>query len=557
MKAAKRILIAFLMVQFLFPNTLNVTAKSYGYAAEAVVLNKLGLYAGGNAQYFDPDLGSELQRQSAVILLVKMFGKQSAALAMSSGEVNDILSQYADNNLLASFARQYMAYAIKTGMVTGTSVTPKKLGATEIIDSQSFACLILKNMGYLVADSAAFTHSLDTLGGLGNTDPAKIAELNYKKLIRDDAVGIIYWALKAVMPDGDALIVKLIKDKVVPVNTAVGEGFVKYEPSTGKITLLPEKQTVVTDRDVILGQIRDALLNAASSITIPVNSASDTIEKVSAIINDVLAANPKILYYYGIDYYKDTGYLVFKYKKDAATAKSHLSLLEQKAQSVLARIIKPGMTDYMKETAVHDYIVNNCSYDMSAPPPPESYSAYGALCLGTAVCEGYSEAMQLLLSEAGLECKVVRGNAVSKGVNQSHAWNIVKVGGRYYHLDASWDDLIMPGGAILTYTYFNLPDSDISRDHSWDKAKYPACVATVYNYYEYNAYIANGYDAFVSYAVNKFKKGIFFFTVKLGNTQDPGFDMDKALDAILKATKVDPLIIRPVDAYGILDMRFK
>ena len=45
-----------------------------------------------------------------------------------------------------------------------------------------------------------------------------------------------------------------------------------------------------------------------------------------------------------------------------------------------------------------------------------------------------------------------------------HAWNIVKVGGKYYHLDATFDRGLCHDGEIR-YDYFCLPDKQIFRDH--------------------------------------------------------------------------------------------
>lgn len=143
-----------------------------------------------------------------------------------------------------------------------------------------------------------------------------------------------------------------------------------------------------------------------------------------------------------------------------------------KAKSIISKIIKPGMTDLQKEKAVHDYIVNNTRYDEinydKGTIPDESYSPYGVLIKGTAVCEGYAKATALLLNMAGVKSIVVLG--------WDHAWNIVKINGRYYHLDTTWDDPVTSSGEnLLRYDYFNLSDSQISKDHFWDKEKYPAC----------------------------------------------------------------------------------
>ena len=62
-------------------------------------------------------------------------------------------------------------------------------------------------------------------------------------------------------------------------------------------------------------------------------------------------------------------------------------------------------------------------------------------------------------------------------------WNIVNIGGDYYHLDCTWDDPVSDdGGKLRMYTYFNLSDEMISgthRDFSYDFV----CKSTAENYY--------------------------------------------------------------------------
>lgn len=151
-----------------------------------------------------------------------------------------------------------------------------------------------------------------------------------------------------------------------------------------------------------------------------------------------------------------------------------------KAKSIISKIITPGMTDLQKEKAIHDYIVNNTRYDIvnyeRGTIPPESYSPYGVLIKGVAVCEGYARATALLLNMAGIKSIVVTGEAFDGIGVEGHAWNIVEIDGHYYHLDTTWDDPVTPTGENwLRYDYFNLSDSEIAKDHFWDRDKYPTC----------------------------------------------------------------------------------
>ena len=47
------------------------------------------------------------------------------------------------------------------------------------------------------------------------------------------------------------------------------------------------------------------------------------------------------------------------------------------------------------------------------------------------------------------------GNCPEKGIKYRHTWNIVKIGGQYYHLDATFDNTL-GAGAQIRYDYFNL-----------------------------------------------------------------------------------------------------
>ena len=62
------------------------------------------------------------------------------------------------------------------------------------------------------------------------------------------------------------------------------------------------------------------------------------------------------------------------------------------------------------------------------------YTGYGLLVKGTAVCQGYAEAYMDLMTRAGIPCIIV----VSEDMN--HSWNLVKIGGSWYHVDVTWDD---------------------------------------------------------------------------------------------------------------------
>lgn len=162
-----------------------------------------------------------------------------------------------------------------------------------------------------------------------------------------------------------------------------------------------------------------------------------------------------------------------------------------KAKSIITQIIKPDMTPYQRELAIHTYLVKTCVYDKEAfesgnqsdPRYAESYTPYGVLFVGRAVCDGIAQTATILLALAGITSYVLR--------SETHAWNLVKVGDSYYHLDVTWD--------ITTDTmeFFNLTDEQISRyaKHNWrNKVLFPKATATKYNYFVVNNLVVHNME---------------------------------------------------------------
>ena len=171
----------------------------------------------------------------------------------------------------------------------------------------------------------------------------------------------------------------------------------------------------------------------------------------------------------------------------AGLAAEDLAILAE-CEYVLSAVAPPGMTDYERELAVHDYIIETAEYDsnrLSLLPffeeNPNNTNPYGALVDGRAVCEGYSSAFQLLMDMIGVECITVRGE--SNADRDPHAWNMVRLDGEWYCVDVTWDDPIVLGAVSeqAAHRYFNVT-SDFMREtkHFWDGESVPEAEGTLY-----------------------------------------------------------------------------
>lgn len=154
--------------------------------------------------------------------------------------------------------------------------------------------------------------------------------------------------------------------------------------------------------------------------------------------------------------------------------------------------IDDSMSEYEREKTLHDRLAAKVSYD---PDADNAHNAYGAIVEGRAVCEGYAEAYQYLLQLAGLQSFIVTGTSAnpSTGRPEGHAWNIVRVDGRYYHVDLTWDDQ----GETIFYAYFNKTDDAIKADHVISDTVYelPVCRSEEADYFTVNGGKMGDFDA--------------------------------------------------------------
>lgn len=175
----------------------------------------------------------------------------------------------------------------------------------------------------------------------------------------------------------------------------------------------------------------------------------------------------------------------FKFTKTKATIninQTYLISAKQDAivtanvKELISKLQATTMNDFEKIKYVNDYIVQNTSY--SSETQTSAHSAYTALMEQKAVCQGYALLAQKMLTELGVESLYVVGEA--GGV--SHAWNLVKVNGAWYHLDSTWNDPLPDRGQGVRYQYFLTSDTQLKKDHSWIESDYPKASSEEYTY---------------------------------------------------------------------------
>ena len=172
----------------------------------------------------------------------------------------------------------------------------------------------------------------------------------------------------------------------------------------------------------------------------------------------------------------------FKWKYDgynnniviAFTFTYHISQTEEAfVEQTLTNIIAPmhGLSDIQKLQAAHDFIVLTAEY--SKETEGSQYSPYTLLTENKGVCQAYALVLYRMLEMLGFEVQYVPG----KVGEQLHAWVLVKLDGAWYHIDVTWDDPLPDRKGEVRYQYFLVSDRQLSQDHTWDYASFPAATS--------------------------------------------------------------------------------
>ncbi|PDY37427.1 S-layer protein [Bacillus wiedmannii] len=292
-----------------------------------------------------------------------------------------------------------------------------------------------------------------------------------------------YWgenAISAVQSNGIAS--GIGEGKFEPTSTVKREQYAQFLYNTLKYKK-PEVAVQDTGDAVLLAAFKDEVqkrINAyETNITLPYKTKNSNQEEVMKTLfnayKEVASKNEYTNYNrsnvsYGIS--GSPGNYTFTLKITYRETKEQTEYVMKQAKAIVSSITQVGMDDHEKVKAIHDYVVKHISYDTSY----KAYTAYEALVNRSAVCQGYALLTYQLLKEAGIENHFVVGT----GDGQPHAWNLVKIENKWYHLDTTFDDPVPDEQGRVTYSYFNLSDEQIARNHEWNRGDYPQATTNYY-----------------------------------------------------------------------------
>lgn len=177
------------------------------YNAMASALKTLHLFKGSFTGYGEGfDLEAAPTRLQALIMFIRVLGEEEQAMAWSGSTPFTDVAKGSD-------AEKYVGYAYDKGYTNGYSATQfKPAGA---VNAYQYTEFVLRAMGY---SSAANTDLSDTLArarAAGLLTAGEVSMLQADKFLRAELVYISYYALDAILPDGNRTLGDLLCEKGV------------------------------------------------------------------------------------------------------------------------------------------------------------------------------------------------------------------------------------------------------------------------------------------------------------------------------------------------------
>lgn len=199
---------------------------------------------------------------------------------------------------------------------------------------------------------------------------------------------------------------------------------------------------------------------------------------------------------------------------------------------LIKKLITEDMTEYEKELAIHNYIITHAQYDLDELSPfkevsEDSFTPYGILFNKKGVCLAYTRTFQLFMDMLGIECITVHSTANDY---EEHAWNMVRLDDRWYHVDVTWDDPIPDNGPNPVYNFFNVTDEIMVVSHQWDASQFPKADSTAYNYYVMVNMIAENQQQFEEILLKEINDGKTIVSVLVKNDFKASFNFLSAFD---------------------------
>ncbi len=450
-------------------NRFSDVADNAPYYDAIAYVCKNNLFLGSSETTFDPD--NAMTRATFATVLCRLAGAEAAVLAAGAGTE----SPFTDVKI-GEWYTPYVLWAYENGIFLGRG--DGTFGPTTEITHEQM---------YLVIRRFTEDHNYHTKDGT-NVSVSSVA----------DADRISDWALEAVrFAFANGLLIADTNRCIRPTEAAARwelavlleslASMVRTE--TGDAALQTVMAASVLDTypaasDAMLQgakqKIYEGLLTLSAEIDISAFSLNR--DQMYAVYQET--AKQAELFYVGnpfrYQYDRSTGMILAiipEYTMTGAELIAAQNVYREKMGEILSGVDK-SWSDFEKILYLHDYLATHFVYDMELG----QYDTYTFLVKGRGVCQSYTLVMSALLTTLGIESSRVTS------VEMNHTWNLVKLDGKWYHLDVTWDDPFPNQWGQVQHTYFLKSDAYMkAHEHAnWDGFEKRTCTDTRYDKADFN-----------------------------------------------------------------------
>lgn len=275
--------------------------------------------------------------------------------------------------------------------------------------------------------------------------------------------------------------------------------------------------------DPVFKKVYEALERHDSRVTIVTTKSLDSLATTCAVaaINATCA-----IYINGFEYQRALGVTNCfpQYSYGLLQSQQYIADCKKRRTEIISRC--KASNTYDTVLAIHDELTRVVRYQDDGKL---SHSIVGPLLFGRGVCDGFSKALKFILDELSIPCFVVNGTATDPqtGINESHAWNIIKIDNSWVHVDLTFNATVSQS-SILRHDYFGLNTQMIARDHQFNAALYPVSSNISLEYYRRQKLIVSDKRKIPTLLMEKLSKNEHYITFRL-ETQDCRVDFSNEI----------------------------
>ncbi|MBQ7983459.1 MAG: S-layer homology domain-containing protein, partial [Clostridia bacterium] len=466
------------------------------YDAVAYVASA-GLFVGDDQGRFQP--GSSMNRATFATVLCRLAGDEEAVLAAAADGA--AIQAFPDVKTDAWYA-PYVAWAAENGIFYGDG-DGNFCPDNAVTHEQMYALMqrFTQNYGYNVRDGANV--SLSSI-----SDADKISDWAVEAVKFAFANGfLIADTNRAVRPREEAprwALAEVLYALSEIERTGAGSATLTDAMTTASIPDCPP-----ADESLVRGafqKLYDGLLTLTEKINI--SAFHLNFEQFETVYHEA-AEQPE---FFSVDnlfhftYSQMTGEILTV--TPTYTMRGAALVTAQKEYQAALDDILSGVdeswTSLEKVLYLHDTLAVRFVYDESAG----KFDTHSLLTTGRGVCQGYTLVMQALLTALGIENSRVTSEAMN------HTWNLVRLGGAWYHLDVIWDDPQVDQHGQAQHTFFLKSDAYMTantdkyeRHYDWYCFDGYTCTETKYD----NAFFTSVRTPFVPGAAETGDAGLWYY----------------------------------------------